>query len=142
MNWQELAAFSHYKTATAVLEALRSGELEEATTGMEELIDAMTRSDRRALQSQLVRLMKHILKWQVQPGFRSRSWQRTIRQARRAIAEIQEDTPSLTDEVIRRLWDRTLREAHEDAQEETGLEFPCPALTWQDVFETTYDVDH
>lgn len=137
-NWAELAAFSHYRTATAIRDTLRTGNLYEATVGIEELIDAMGKSERRALQSQLERLMKHIIKWQVQPRKRSRSWRRSIVQARKAIREIQEDTPSLTDNAIRGLWERALGAAYDEAQDEVGMDFPLLVLTWEEVFEQDY----
>ena len=77
--------------------------------------------------------MAHIMQWKVQPGWRSRSWADTIADAREAIAEIQEDTPSLTDEVIRDMWERALRKAHREARRETGLDIPQTSLTWAEV---------
>jgi hypothetical protein len=50
-TWQELAATSHYQTAVAVREALRKGNVQDATQGLEELIDALSRADRRALEA-------------------------------------------------------------------------------------------
>jgi len=38
----------------------------EAKEGLESLIEAMGRNDRRALKSQLIRLMVHIIKWKCQ----------------------------------------------------------------------------
>jgi hypothetical protein len=140
-DWQRLAAFSHYQTATAVRDALQSGQTDEAVRGLEELIDALFRADRRALQSHLIRLMAHIIKWNVQPGWRSRSWTDTIADARETITEIQEDTPSLTDKVIQDMWERALRKAHREARRETGLDIPYTPLTWEDVFDTDYTVE-
>jgi hypothetical protein len=140
-TWQELATTSPYQTAVAVREALREGDVQEATQGLEELIDALSRSDRRALESHLVRLMQHIITWRVQPDKRSRSWQSTIANAREAIAEIQEDTPSLTDDVIRRLWARTLRKAHREAEGDMNQRVPPLPLTWDEVFTQDYALD-
>jgi hypothetical protein len=137
-KWQDLATTSHYQTAVAVRDALRSGAVQEAAQGIEELIDALSRSERRALESHLVRLMQHIITWQCQPLQRSRGWQHTIANARESIADIQEDTPSLTDAVIRRLWDRALRKAHREAESDMDRSLPPVALAWDDVFETTY----
>jgi hypothetical protein len=120
---------SHYQTAVAVREALYSGKVQEAAQDIEELIDALSRSERRALESYLVRLMQHIITWQCQPIDRSRSWQNTIANARDAITEIREDTPSLTGDIIRRLWDRTLREAHREAESDTDQTLPWLSLT-------------
>jgi hypothetical protein len=52
------------------------------------------------------------------------------------------DTPSLTDDVIRDLWERASTAAHREAQAETGIDFPRPPLAWKDVFETAYTPDH
>jgi Domain of unknown function DUF29 len=140
-TWQELAATSHYQTAVAVREALRKGNVQDATQGLEELIDALSRADRRALESHLVRLMQHIIKWTYQPDKRSRSWQSTIANARESIAEIQEDTPSLTDDVIRRLWEHTLRKAHREAEGDMNRQVPPLPLSWDEVFTQDYSLD-
>jgi hypothetical protein len=55
--------------------------------GLEELIDALSRSERRALESHLMRLMQHVITWKCQPDLRSRSWVNTIANARESIAE-------------------------------------------------------
>jgi hypothetical protein len=49
-TWQELATISHYQTAVAVRDALQRGEKDNAMQGLEELIDALARADRRALR--------------------------------------------------------------------------------------------
>src|SRR5450432_3997469 len=100
MKWQDLSATSHYQTAVAVEEALERGEIDDAKAGIQELIDALSRSEKRALRSQLIRLMLHIIKWKTQPERRSVSWCVSILSARREIEDIQEDTPSLTRSVI------------------------------------------
>ena len=52
---------SPYQTAVAIKNELTQGNIEESTTGIEELIDALSRSDKRALRNQLIRLMMHII---------------------------------------------------------------------------------
>jgi hypothetical protein len=93
MKWQELAATSHYRTAVAVKQALQGGDMHEAILGLEELIDALSRADQRALEHHLIRLMQHSIKWKVQPERRSRCWVATIYNAREAIRELQEEPP-------------------------------------------------
>ena len=78
-DWEALAFTSHYHTAVAIHEAFQAGDVEDAMSGLEELIDALSRSEERALQSYLVRLMQHIIKWKLQPERRSPSWSATIR---------------------------------------------------------------
>jgi len=57
VHWQELVQESHYHTAVAIRDALQEGNVDDATAGLTELIDALSRSERRALESHLKRLM-------------------------------------------------------------------------------------
>ena len=140
MDWEELAITSHYNAAVAIREALQKGHVDDASVGLEELIDALSRSEKRALKSHLVRLMQHVIKWRVQPERRSPSWMWTIRNARIEITDVQEETPSLTDEVIAtELWERCLRLAHNEAAKDMQMTDLQPqSLTWQDVFTREY----
>jgi hypothetical protein len=61
MGWHDLATTSHYQTAIMIRRELLRGNLEETLTGIEELIEALGRSDTRELRSQLIRLMAHII---------------------------------------------------------------------------------
>jgi hypothetical protein len=76
--------------------ALRQGDW--AGLDIENLIEeveALGKSDRRAIKSRLEVLLMHLLKWQFQPTQRSRSWEATILEQRMRIVEILEDSPSL-----------------------------------------------
>ena len=141
MNWHELAIDSHYQTAVAIKDALQAGKVSEAMIGIEELIEALSRSDKRALASHLVNLMTHILKWQAQPAWRSRSWALTIRQARRAIARLQRETPSLTRTVMEAMWEDCLQDAIDEAEKQAHLRFDKPILTWEAVFVHPYALE-
>jgi leucyl aminopeptidase (aminopeptidase T) len=138
MNWQELSATSHYKTAIAIHHELQQGHQEEADKGIQELINALSRSEKRALKSQLIRLMKHIIKWQTQPDYRTRSWIASIHNARAEIKDIQEETPSLNHKVIEQLWDDCLASAIVEAEDEMRQDTSIKALSWQEVFEQHY----
>lgn len=110
---------------------LRSGRLHEADLAhLIEEIEAMGRSERRALESALGRLLQHLLKWQFQPLLRSRSWELTIRNQRREVLKTLRDNPSLKSRQ-----DEIYSDAYETArgwaEVETGLDervFPasCP----------------
>jgi hypothetical protein len=141
MKWQELAATSHYQTAVAVEDAMERGEIDDARIGIQELIDALSRSERRALRSQLIRLMKHIIKWKTQPARRSLSWRATIRGARREIADIQEETPSLNRNVVKEMWDDCFESALDEAEGEMNQKPSITKLTWAQVFEHEYDLN-
>lgn len=141
MNWQALSAESPYKTAVAVKAALEQGDAPEAIHGIQELIDALSRSEKRALKSQLVRLMLHIIKWKTQPERRSWSWVASIKDAREEILDIQEETPSLNEAVIQSLWQKAFDIAKRDAQAEMQRRSPVQALSWQEVFDDEYALD-
>lgn len=136
MNWQELSATSHYKTALAIHDELLKGNVQEADHGLVELIEALSRSEKRAFKSQIIRLMKHVIKWKSQPEKRSRSWVVTIQNARTEIKDIQEETPSLTDDVVRQMWQSCLSSAI--AEDEMDQDSRVFVLSWEDVFETAY----
>ncbi len=140
-DWQRLSSTSHYQTAVAIRQALQEGDLAGAAVGIEELIEALSRSDKRALTSHLVRLMKHVVKWKTQPEGRSLSWSATIRNAREEIADIQEETPSLTEAVIRQVWDKRFTAAKREAEGEMNRVTSIAGLSWAEVFEDSYDLD-
>ena len=141
MNWQELSATSHYKTALAIAHELELGHSSEANQGIKELINALSRSEKRALKSQLIRLMKHIIKWKAQPDYRSRSWIATIQNARVEIKDIQEETPSLNDNLITQVWEDCISLAIVEAEDEMRQESSVKELSWQEVFEQPYSLN-
>lgn len=138
MNWQELALTSHYRTAVEVEHKLREGDIQEATTGIKELIEALGRSEKRALKSQVTRLMAHVIKWKSQPEKRSGNWIASIYNAREEIRDIQGETPSLTDAVILELWGKCFRAAKREAEGEMNQKSPVLSLSWEEVFEEPY----
>jgi hypothetical protein len=141
MNWEQLAASSHYKTAAAVKMELEHGNIQEAVKGVRELIEALSISEKRALKSQLIRLMLHVIKWKSQPDKRTWSWIVTIQDARDEILDIQEETPSLNNAVIEALWGKAFIIAQRNAQAEMQKKSPITALSWKEVFEENYAFD-
>ncbi len=85
----------------------------------EELQD-MGNRERRELGSHLEVLLKHLLKWQFRPGRRGQSWRRSIKYARRSIADLLEDSPSLKGKVSEVL-PKAYARARSDAVEEMRL---------------------
>ena len=75
---------------------LRAGQLDRLDVArlIEELED-MGGSQRRELKSRLETLLMHMLKRDVQPRRRSRSWQSTIVEQRARIEDLLEQSPSL-----------------------------------------------
>ena len=139
MDWELLAATSHFQTAVAIREKLQQQGYGEAMHGLQELIDALCRADKRALETHLIRVMQHVIQWKMQPERRSRSWMRTIRNGRKEIRKLQQDSPILTNQLIReQLWDDCLDSAIGEAEGDMDCDVPPLPLTWQEVFEDEY----
>jgi len=121
---------------------LRAGELSlvDAENVAEEL-ESMGRNNRRELSSRLAVILRHMLKWQFQPGRRSRSWIVTINTQRDEIAKIVSDSPSLR-LAAREGLPQAYESARRDAAVETNLKisrFPteCP-FTIEEVLTSAF----
>lgn len=87
-----------------------------------EEIDSVGRSQKRELESRLIVLVMHLLKWRYQPERRQQgqSWQNTIRTQRRELRLLLRDNPSLRPQVPI-LVQESYPDARAEALEETGL---------------------
>jgi hypothetical protein len=139
-NWKELVTTSHLETVREIQRALADGNLDEAEEGLGLLLESMSKQARRSVQSQLIRLMKHIIKWKVQPERRSVSWAVSIANARYEISEAQEYEPSITDEVIRAMWSRAFTQAKKEAELEMQKKSTVETLSWDEVFNDDYSL--
>jgi hypothetical protein len=106
-----------------------------------EEIESMGRRDRRELESRLRLILHHLLKWQVQPGLRGPSWQRTLREQRRQAEKLLRESPSLRPQIPA-LINEAYPDARADALDDTGLRsatFPavCP-LTSEQILDPHY----
>jgi hypothetical protein len=138
-DWDWLATGSEYQMAVMIQQLLQENQVMEAKEGLESLIEAMGRNDRRALKSQLIRLIVHIIKWKCQPQKRTNSWAISIFSARREIEDIQEEVPSLNRDFIESIWDKCFQAAVKEA--ELGMrKIKChlTSLSWSEVFEDEY----
>lgn len=142
IDWQEMVATSHLDTVIAVRKLLEQKDYEEAQEALDELQQAMANAERRALSSQLTRLMMHLLKWRYQADKRSTSWVRTIINARREIRDLRKYMPSFTNEYIESIWLETFNDAIDEAKAEMNLsrkdKFEPATLTWEEVFDDEY----
>jgi hypothetical protein len=91
-------------------------------------VEELRNSERKAVRSQLRRLMSHLLKWRYQSQRRSQSWQTTIVDARRLLADDLEDSPTMTQELSA-LADWAYPRARREAAKDTGL----PLATFPEV---------
>lgn len=75
---------------------LKAGQLADADlTHLIEELESMGASERHQLQNRLKVLLAHLLKWQYQPEYRSRSWRATIKEQRLSLLDLLDDNPSL-----------------------------------------------
>jgi Domain of unknown function DUF29 len=110
---------------------LREGRLDQLdVVNLLEEIEAMGRKDRRAIKSNLVVLLAHLLKHQFQPDQRSSSWKASIVEHRQRLRDDFEESPSLRPYAAE-VFARAYADARERASAETALPlrtFPkaCP----------------
>ena len=110
---------------------LRSGKLSAIDIEhIAEEIEDVGKSEQRELASRMAVLLAHLLKWHYQPDRQGSSWQRTIKEQRKAILRRLKNTPSLKVSLSNAEW---LEDAWGDAISitinETGMDgFPeiCP----------------
>lgn len=75
---------------------LRQGDWQQVDlVNVIEEIEDLGRQERQQLRNRLAVLLGHLLKWQFQPNHRSKSWQATIREQRRRLSLLLEESPSL-----------------------------------------------
>lgn len=146
-DWGYLVATSHYVLANEIKFSLQEGDMEDALEGLDELINSMSKIAIREMRSHLLIIMIHVLKWKYQPQKRSRSWYKSIRNARREIRDVQEETPSVTKEKIESVWGKVFQDLVLDAADEMNLnkqerrKFNPEPLTWEEVFEREYELE-
>lgn len=95
-----------------------------------EEIEDMSRRERKALKSNLIVVLLHLLKGQHQTEMRSGSWRGSIREHRRRVNDDLQDSPSLVS-YVQEVLTLCYRNAREQTADETGLTietFPldCP----------------
>ena len=101
---------------TAQLLKDRNLEKLDVVNLVEEIQD-MGRSEKRAIESNLVVLFLHLLKYKYQPD---KSWKSTIREHRRRLKKAFEDSPSLKGYFVA-VFKECYLDGREQAADETGL---------------------
>lgn len=129
MSTPYAADFALWSQQTARL--LREGRWQDIDMEhLAEEIEGLSKSEKRAIASQLVRLLLHLLKWQYQPRRRSDSWLDSITDARLQIELAVQDSPSLSAypaEQLERCYQKARRSAAIQTRLPAGT-FPeqCP----------------
>lgn len=132
----------YYAWTNEQAQLLRTGQLQDIDLDhiIEEL-ETMGRSEKRALESRIIVLLTHLLKWQYQPVRRGKSWELTIKGQRVNCSDVLSDNPSLKSKLDE-LFVRAYNRARIEAAKETGLDenhFPeqCP-YTISQVFDNNF----
>ncbi|MGH6903728.1 MAG: DUF29 domain-containing protein [Geminicoccaceae bacterium] len=100
---------------------LRKGRLEELdVVNLLEEIEDMGRSEKRAVESNLVVLLTHLLKYRFQPDQRSSSWRGSIVEHRRRLRKLMRESPSLLP-YAREIFSECYADGCEQAAAESGL---------------------
>jgi hypothetical protein len=121
----------YHQWALETADRLRRGEFAAIdVTALADEVEDLSRRQRAALESRMVVLVTHLLKWDIQCVRRSRSWQLTIETQRRRVERLLHESPSLRPWLEASLPD-VYREALNRAVCMTGLSptmFPdaCP----------------
>jgi hypothetical protein len=77
-------------------DAIRSGNWADLDIeNLAEELESLGRQQRQELRNRLGILLGHLLKWQLQPQHRSKSWRLTLREQRLQIRFLLKDNPSL-----------------------------------------------
>jgi Domain of unknown function DUF29 len=85
-----------------------------------EEIEDMSNRERRSLESNLVIVLLHLLKWHYQPNLRSGSWKGSLVEHRRRIRKALKGSPSLMP-YLRECFGEAYADAVEQAIAETNL---------------------
>ena len=135
-----------YGWAMETAKFIRNKEFEKIDIEhLAEEVESMGRSEQRSIYSYLEKLFFHLLKWQYQPQAQCNSWKSTIKNCRKGIKILLEESPSLFNSISPEVeendveknknkikkWNKTYESAVESAAEETMLPketFPivCP----------------
>ena len=132
MNAQNLydQDFFAWTTKTSALLKDKKFDVVDWENVIEE-IEALGRSEKRAIKRHLVILLLHMLKWEFQPEYHCRSWSNSIRNARGELLELLKENPSLKGEFLTESLPKAYEKAREKASDETSIyleNFPaaCP----------------
>ena len=121
----------YYLWLQHTIELIKEGKFDEVdTVNLIEEIKDMGRSEQRSIESNLVVVLLHLLKYKYQPHKRTNSWKSSIREHRRRISKAFKASPSLKN-YFESVFDECYQDSREQAADETGFAlstFPseCP----------------
>ena len=141
MNYEQ----DYYEWVVHSIKLLQQGQLQQLDIQhLVEELEAMGASERRELESRIVVLIMHLLKWHYQEQNRCASWKGTIIEQRRQIQRLIKMSPSLK-RFVATMMSENYPEAVERAVVETGLAeeslpVSCP-YSWEEIIDNQYYPD-
>jgi hypothetical protein len=96
---------------------------------LSEYLTDMAKRDKREVQRRLVVLLVHLLKWDHQPGLRSRSWELTIQEQREELQDLLQSASlrQHAEQVLDQAYQRAVRRAAVETQmPEAAFPTQCP----------------
>jgi Domain of unknown function DUF29 len=120
---------------------LKEGRLEQLDVGnLIDEIEGLSIHEKKAVQSNLVVVLKHLLKYQFQPRRRTRSWLSSIVEHRRRLRNDLATSPSLRP-YAREQFEECYQDGRRQALIETGLAEEALPRTPAYTLEQTLDPD-
>jgi hypothetical protein len=107
-----------------------------------EEIEDVAKSEKRAAESALRIIMMHVLKWQLQPERRSRSWASSIASQRVAYEQVLDENPSLRAKA-ENMRQRAFARARLEAASEMDLpvaKVQTALLDWSVILEAPFEL--
>ncbi|MGF1588585.1 MAG: DUF29 domain-containing protein [Pleurocapsa sp.] len=130
-NNADLYHRDYYLWLSHTAQLIKDGKFSEIdAANLIEEIEDMGRSEKRAIKSNLIILLLHLLKYKYQPAKRTNSWKASIREHRRRLRDDFKASPSLK-HYFQEVFAQSYQDSREQAADETGLPigtFPtlCP----------------
>lgn len=111
----------YYLWLSHTAQLIKEGKFDELdAANLIEEIEDLGRSEKRAIKSNLVVVLLHLLKYKYQPEKRTNSWKASIREHRRRLRDDFRVSPSLK-RYMTEVFDECYQDGREQAADETGL---------------------
>ena len=120
-NTANLYERDYYLWLSHTAQLIKEGKFSEVdAANLVEEIEDMGRSEKRAVKSNLIIVLVHLLKYKYQPAKRTNSWKSSIREHRRRLRDDFKASPSLQ-RYFKEVFDECYQDAREQSADETGL---------------------
>jgi hypothetical protein len=132
----------YYLWLEKTAQILKEGNLQRLDLpNLIEEIEDMGRSEKRTIESNLIIVLIHLLKYKYQPSKRSNSWKFTIKEHRRRLKKNLQESPSLKN-YFAEIFAECYQDARDLAATETGLPIdtfpPASPFTFEEALNPDY----